>query len=313
MTSPVLLLLFWIAATLSTSLTAHAHPEPTPTARPRTHTRNPQNGDYAFAYAVDSPDYSNFHDRAEARSGDETRGRFRVALPDNRLQTVLYRADGKGYTAFISYDDHPDFSALRASIGPIGAAPEIGQSVLESIRRGENWKAHKDQKDGRRPDHEPQDTSHEELDNTVVSTSRRVQPTTRQSRVSSAPRRQPTPSRPSTSSQAASRRPATKRPASPASQRLRTATPVGSAPSTSKEPISLFISEDFYDDEILNRLMKAINKEALKDAQEAPLDDDSEEKAPHRHYAIGDKASVLARLKAVVHRVQLAHRAHLRG
>ncbi|XP_045615373.1 uncharacterized protein [Procambarus clarkii] len=364
MTSPALLLLvLWATAPLVPP-TVEAHPHPTPTARPRSSTHNAQTGDYSFAYAVDTPEDGNFHDRAEARVGEETRGRFRVALPDNRLQTVLYKADDKGYHVFISYDPHPDFPALRASIGPIGDAPEIGQSVVESIRRGENWKGHKDQKDGEH-DHDSRHTSHQELDNAVVPTPRRVQPsprvepkggirstigdrtsttvrprtttlpttraqpTSRQPRLFSASPPEPKPSsRTSSSPPVTSLTSQTQRPKKPSltsdsGQETRRLKDTGarkspsrsstntrtSVPSISSEAASLFISaEDFDDPQRLTRLIVAIREKAAEGMQTILHGDDhdSKEKEPHRHYSIGDKASVLDRLRAVVHTVHLA-------
>ncbi|XP_037792288.1 protein transport protein SEC31-like [Penaeus monodon] len=135
--------------------TVLAHPEATPAARTLPQSRRIRNGDdatYSFGYSVDAPEAENFYEHEEARRGEVTRGRFRVALPDNRLQTVTYRANRDGYTAEVSYANHPSFPALRASVGPIGDAPQIGASVVSGVRRGENWKDHRVQQ---RPDHGP--------------------------------------------------------------------------------------------------------------------------------------------------------------
>ncbi|XP_042204067.1 serine/arginine repetitive matrix protein 1-like [Homarus americanus] len=382
MTPSIYLLLLAAAAAVLTPPKAHAHPEATPTTHVHTATRNHQTGEYSFGYAVDAPEYRNFQDREEARLGEETRGRFRVALPDNRLQTVLYRANEKGYTALISYDQHPDFPTLRASVGPIGDAPKIGQSVLESIRQGENWKNHKDHhKDGRRPGHVTRQSSHGELDNAVVSTPHHVQPVISRPRPSSVLRPRPTPtqsspspapkrtrtsptpirSRPSPtprrshpsptptrsrlsptttrshpsptptqshppSTQQGSRRRqstvrTTSRPSAPLAQTRPVAQPLRAAapqvtrtrgsttPGTSVPTIILpnsisIANEDFEEPEILNRLITAIREETEEETETPTVDEHSNEKGPHRRYSIGDKASVLARLGAVVHTVR---------
>ncbi|KAK8404137.1 hypothetical protein O3P69_000298 [Scylla paramamosain] len=150
-------------------------PSPSPAhALPDSHAHADDTASYSFAYAVDAPEYKNFQDREEARLGQETRGRFRVALPDNRLQTVTYRAGSNGYTASISYDQHPNFESLRQSVGPIRAGPEIGQSVLDGIRRGENWKHHKDVKKEEQPQLASSLSSHGSTSNLVNPTPTRT-------------------------------------------------------------------------------------------------------------------------------------------
>ncbi|XP_045118456.1 chromatin-remodeling ATPase INO80-like, partial [Portunus trituberculatus] len=176
---PLVLVLLVLAVGGPSPSPAHALPDSP------AHPDNPR--PYAFAYAVDAPEHKNFQDREEARLGQETRGRFRVALPDNRLQTVTYRAGTNGYTASISYDQHPNFESLRQSVGPIRAGPEIGQSVLDGIRRGENWNDHKGVKEDDRPQLSSSLSSH-------GSTSNLVNPTPTRTRLTPT-RTNPTPSR----------------------------------------------------------------------------------------------------------------------
>ncbi|KAF2350588.1 Insect cuticle protein [Trinorchestia longiramus] len=93
---------------------------------------NEQTRLYSFQYEVDAPQHGTWHDRQEHSSGRQTRGQFRVALPDNRLQTVTYQAtDGRGFQADVHFEQHPDFPSLR---GNIGKAPMIGQSVVPIVK-----------------------------------------------------------------------------------------------------------------------------------------------------------------------------------
>ncbi len=51
---------------------------------------------YVWEYAVkDGPSYNDFGHK-ESRAGAHTDGKYFVALPDGRLQTVTYTVDGNG-------------------------------------------------------------------------------------------------------------------------------------------------------------------------------------------------------------------------
>ena len=89
---------------------------------------------YSFSYEVDAPHYGTFFDRNEVNDGELTQGRWRVALPDHRMQTVTYTAGKDGFEAQISYQPHPDFESLRSSLGK----PKIGQSVVRPLPSRKN-------------------------------------------------------------------------------------------------------------------------------------------------------------------------------
>ncbi|KAA0189613.1 Cuticle Protein CPR RR Uncl [Hyalella azteca] len=96
------------------------------------HDSSEQARPYAFEFEVDAPYHGTWHDRREQSSGSLTEGRFRVALPDHRLQTVTYKAKhGQGFLADVLFEQHPDFPSLR---GHIGKAPAIGQSVVPGLK-----------------------------------------------------------------------------------------------------------------------------------------------------------------------------------
>lgn len=305
---------------LGTSL---AHPEATPAARTLPQGRRIHDGDdaaYSFGYAVDAPEAENFYAHEEARQGEVTRGRFRVALPDNRLQTVTYRANRDGYTAEVSYASHPDFPALRASLGPIGDAPQIGAAVVSGLRQGANWK---DAKVQPRPDHGPRRPQGPSTTANAIPPIR-TPTTTRPRRPSpKVPRPRPTATRATTS--APSRRPSAAPTAPPAPTKAtrapRPASPRPTASTRRPQPppaaptaAALFVAaEDLGDREILSRLIEAIRQkteeEMAKEEEEereqeeggAHHEDDSGEKRGKPRYKIEDRASVRLRLDAIVH------------
>ncbi|XP_066981337.1 uncharacterized protein [Macrobrachium rosenbergii] len=287
---------------------------------------------YSYGYVVDAPEYRNFYDHEEDRRGDVTQGRFRVALPDNRLQTVTYRAGRKGYSAQISYDEHPDFQSLRASVGPIREAPQIGQAVVSIPRRGENWK--------NRDSH-----SHQEISNIVDSPTSRRKPSAFSRPSPAVPLPSPTPVQPApapfkprtTATQRPQRNgqsthrfqgtPTTASRLGPIAQRL-VSTPLNTRVTTQEplapqvlssahmpEDASIFVStEGLEDPEILNRLIEAIRLKQEEDQLSNPEsnhDDDDDDSHEHSHkkekprYTIGDKAAVRDRLRAIVHRVPI--------
>lgn len=237
-----------------------------------------------------------------------TRGRFRVALPDNRLQTVTYRANRDGYTAEVSYANHPSFPALRASVGPIGDAPQIGASVVSGVRRGENWEDHRVQQ---RPDHGPRrPVGPGSAANAIPPV--RTPTTTRPRRPSpKVPRPRPTATRAPTG--APSRRPsaAPTSPPAPAPSKPTRAprpAPVTTRPTTRRpQPppaAALFVAAE--DEAILSRLIEAIKQKteeemAKEEEAEEHHEDDSGEKRGKPRYKIEDKASVRLRLDAIVH------------
>ena len=62
---------------------------------------------YSFTYGVrDEISGTDFH-REEESSGPVTRGSYKVALPDGRIQIVEYVADDSGYKATVSYEGEP--------------------------------------------------------------------------------------------------------------------------------------------------------------------------------------------------------------
>lgn len=323
--------------------TTFADPDARPDANARTTLFGNTDSRYSFSYAVDYPEYRNFFDHEEDRAGDVTRGRFRVALPDNRLQTVTYRAGNKGYIAHISYDQHPNFEALREAVGPIREAPEVGQAVVPGVHRGENWKNRKNH------------PKHQAINNVV--------PTTHERRPMTTPRpafqshRRPTPEsfRPSPTSSPFKPRPTptTKRPQrfrptpdrspmttptshfGPMAQRLTSNalsrphhTTTSSRPTATRRPpafrprpatsfptqASIFVStEGLEDPEILNKLIEAIRlKVEAEESMNAAHghhhgdDDDSHEKKDKPRYTISDKPGVLSRLGAIVHAFPLS-------
>ena len=76
---------------------------------------------YNYNYGVaDAASGANFG-AAEAREGYNTNGEYHVNLPDGRLQTVTYTADGNGYIADVKYSGEPVYAAAPAPA--YGAAP----------------------------------------------------------------------------------------------------------------------------------------------------------------------------------------------
>ncbi|XP_068229114.1 uncharacterized protein [Palaemon carinicauda] len=59
---------------------------------------------YDFAYSVRDDDTGSAYSHEEERTGDVTRGEYRVSLPDGRIQIVSYVADENGYRAKVSYE-----------------------------------------------------------------------------------------------------------------------------------------------------------------------------------------------------------------
>jgi hypothetical protein len=61
---------------------------------------------YSYTYGVADSAYGNKLDfgHTESRDGYATKGSYRVALPDGRVQVVTYHADENGYVADVSYE-----------------------------------------------------------------------------------------------------------------------------------------------------------------------------------------------------------------
>jgi hypothetical protein len=70
---------------------------------------------YVWEYAVnDNPTYNDFGHK-ESRAGVHTDGKYFVALPDGRLQTVTYTVDGDGgYIPLVEYSGEAQYSAAPA-------------------------------------------------------------------------------------------------------------------------------------------------------------------------------------------------------
>lgn len=67
---------------------------------------------YNWEYAVlDDPSYNNFGHK-ESRNGLNTEGKYYVALPDGRLQTVTYTVNGyDGYVPVVEYSGVAQYPA----------------------------------------------------------------------------------------------------------------------------------------------------------------------------------------------------------
>ncbi|XP_076042324.1 uncharacterized protein LOC143026193 [Oratosquilla oratoria] len=93
-------------------------------------------GSYAFSYEVNAPEYGTFIQRAEEADGKITRGHWKVALPDRRLQTVRYHADDDGFLAEVSYDsDHASSDTFPPAPPSLYLPPE---PVVSKPRYPEN-------------------------------------------------------------------------------------------------------------------------------------------------------------------------------
>ena len=83
---------------------------------------------YNYNYGVeDGYSGANFG-ASEARDGYNTNGEYHVALPDGRLQTVTYTADGNGYIADVKYSGEPVYAAAPAyapAPAPYAPAPVV--------------------------------------------------------------------------------------------------------------------------------------------------------------------------------------------
>merc|ERR1712243_271827 len=70
---------------------------------------------YSYNYAV-ADDYSKANFLAEEdRDGYNTLGRYRVALPDGRVQTVTYTASEDGFVAEVAYEGEAVYPEKKTS------------------------------------------------------------------------------------------------------------------------------------------------------------------------------------------------------
>jgi len=65
---------------------------------------------YKFEYGVDDGSGGPQFGHEEERNGHQTRGMYRVLLPDGRTQVVTYTADENGYKADVTYENGPSSS-----------------------------------------------------------------------------------------------------------------------------------------------------------------------------------------------------------
>ncbi|XP_040574201.1 uncharacterized protein [Lepeophtheirus salmonis] len=80
---------------------------------------------YQYQYAV-SDEYAGLNFGAdEARDGYSTQGKYSVALPDGRIQTVSYNvADAySGYVADVTYSGEPKYAPYKPAPAPYKPAP----------------------------------------------------------------------------------------------------------------------------------------------------------------------------------------------
>ena len=66
---------------------------------------------YSFTYGVKDYNSGTDFSRNEERSGAVTKGEYRTALPDGRIQIVSYVADHNGYKASVTYEGTPNYPA----------------------------------------------------------------------------------------------------------------------------------------------------------------------------------------------------------
>jgi len=69
---------------------------------------------YTYEYAVKDDYTSNDFGAKESREGALTNGKYYVALPDGRLQTVTYTVDGyNGYVPVVEYSGEPQYPEAK--------------------------------------------------------------------------------------------------------------------------------------------------------------------------------------------------------
>ena len=79
---------------------------------------------YSFTYGVKDEYSGTDITRNEESNGEVTRGSYKVALPDGRIQIVSYVADDDGYKATVSYEGEPVYPAPgEYEVAGAGAPP----------------------------------------------------------------------------------------------------------------------------------------------------------------------------------------------
>merc|ERR1712121_212561 len=75
---------------------------------------------YNYQYGVNDPEYSGaVFSQQENRADYDTKGEYRVNLPDGRVQIVTYSAGPEGYVADVKYEGE----AVYAEVKPYKPAP----------------------------------------------------------------------------------------------------------------------------------------------------------------------------------------------
>ncbi|XP_040573776.1 uncharacterized protein [Lepeophtheirus salmonis] len=135
-----------LSSLLAVAFAAHPAPapyHPTPAYKPAPYHPAPSYKEdpavYQYQYGV-SDEYAGLNFGAdEARDGYSTQGKYSVALPDGRIQTVTYNvADAySGYVADVTYSERPNTShttllQLLTSPLPSTTLPQLPTSLLLS-------------------------------------------------------------------------------------------------------------------------------------------------------------------------------------
>ncbi|XP_058836212.1 uncharacterized protein LOC131692881 [Topomyia yanbarensis] len=85
---------------------------------------------YIFSYAVkDAASGDDFSHTQQQQVDGAVKGRYKVQLPDGRMQIVKYIADNNGYRADVTYENEPNPNALHHE----PTAPEIVQVPVTAV------------------------------------------------------------------------------------------------------------------------------------------------------------------------------------
>ena len=97
------------------------HPAPAPAYKPAAEPFEAPK--YAYTYGVADATYGNKVDfgHSESRDGYATKGSYRVALPDGRVQVVTYHADENGYFADVTYEGTAVYPEYKPAYHPAPA------------------------------------------------------------------------------------------------------------------------------------------------------------------------------------------------